>query len=159
MTHAVASALSFKKRRRCLVNVLYKSVAFSYLDTKQLNSDKNNIIYLNNNLYSSEILDVPDKVSMFFVDAGHKYEQVVYDINRIFEMNCSEECYIVFDDYGGEGHRDHVKRAVDEGLAMGVIEHVKDIGYPAGHDFGTNVRTGKLIASEGIITKIKWTDI
>jgi|TARA_B100000287_G_scaffold407777_1_gene433522 hypothetical protein len=126
---------------------------------KQLNSDKNNIIYLNNNLYSSEILDVPDKVSMFFVDAGHKYEQVVYDINRIFEMNCSEECYIVFDDYGGEGHRDHVKRAVDEGLAMGVIEHVKDIGYPAGHDFGTNVRTGKLIASEGIITKIKWTDI
>tara|TARA_Y100001963_G_scaffold91924_1_gene126591 strand:- start:225 stop:839 length:615 start_codon:yes stop_codon:yes gene_type:complete len=125
---------------------------------KLLNHDKDNIIYLQNDLYSNQFIDIPDKISMFFVDAGHKYEQVVHDINRIFEMNCNKECYIVFDDYGGEGHKDHVKRAVDTALSMGVIEHVKDIGHPEGHDFGPNVRTGKLIASEGIITKVKWTD-
>ena len=63
--------------------------------------------------------------------------------------------FIVFDDYGGEGHKDNVKRAVDEAISMGAIEHIQDIGYEIGHDFN-NTRAGKLIASEGIITKIKW---
>jgi hypothetical protein len=122
---------------------------------KQLNADKNNITYLNYDLYGPQNINIPSKVSMFFVDAGHKYDQVISDINRIFNMNCCEDCYIVFDDYGGEGHKDNVKRAVDEAISMGAIEHIQDIGYEIGHDFN-NTRAGKLIASEGIITKIKW---
>tara|TARA_R110000796_G_scaffold42823_6_gene105539 strand:+ start:320 stop:922 length:603 start_codon:yes stop_codon:yes gene_type:complete len=122
---------------------------------KQLNIDKNNIIYLNHNLYGFQEIDIPNKVSMFFVDAGHKYDQVISDINRIFNMNCCEDCYIVFDDYGGEGHKDNVKKAIDEAISMGALEYVQDIGHKIGHNFN-NTRAGKLIASEGIITKIKW---
>mgnify|MGYP003664535124 CR=1 FL=1 len=122
---------------------------------KERNSDKNNIIYLNKNLYSNEVIDIPEKISMFFVDAGHKYEQVISDINRIFDMNCNEECYIVFDDYGAEGHVDNVKRAVDQAIENGALEVVQHVGHEKGHDFN-NARAGKLLASEGIITKIKW---
>ena len=67
---------------------------------KELNQDRDNIIYLNFDLYSNQPLPIQDKISMFLIDAGHDYTHVISDINLAFSLNLNEDCYIVFDDYG-----------------------------------------------------------
>lgn len=126
---------------------------------KQLNQDRNNIVYLNFDLYSKEGLNITDTIDVFLIDAGHEYEHVITDINRATSMNCSEECYIIFDDYGADCHQYSVKKAIDEAIELNALIPIKEIGHGPGHNFGTGDKGGPdriLLNSEGLITKIKW---
>lgn len=126
---------------------------------KMLNKDRNNIEYLNFDLYSSEELPIKSKIDVFFIDAGHSYQNVISDINRATSMWCSEECYIIFDDYGANCHSNTVKKAVDEALNLKVISLIKGIGHSKGYNFGTGGKGGEdriLEDYEGLITKVNW---
>jgi hypothetical protein len=125
----------------------------SFKDTKKLNVGLDNIKYVPFDLYSSNELPVEDSVSMFLIDAGHLYENVVMDINRCLGANIEDECYIVFDDYGMNIHRDQVKRAVDEFIDLGKIEIIKKIGHESGHVFDKD-KNRVLEDYEGLICKV-----
>lgn len=125
----------------------------SFKDTKKFNVGLDNIKYVPFDLYSSNELPIKDSVSMFLIDAGHLYENVVMDINRCLTANIEDECYIVFDDYGMNVHRNHVKRAVDEFIDLGKIKIIKKIGHTPGHIF--NKEKNKVLEDhEGLICKV-----
>ena len=121
---------------------------------KSFNSDRENIYYHNVNLYSSAIVYVNEPIHLFLIDAGHGYDHVVMDISRAFNMQCAEECYLVFDDYG---LIPEVRAAVDKVIESGNLEIVTEIGHKTGHNFGNGNKGGAdriLEKSEGLITKI-----
>jgi hypothetical protein len=127
--------------------------------SKELNKDRDNIVHLNFDLYSTNRLYIEEAVDVFLVDAGHEYDQVIFDINRITSMNCAQDCYIIFDDYGADCHQRTVKKAVDEAIEIGALEIVKEIGHKTAYNFGTGGKGGPdriLLNTEGIITKILW---
>lgn len=131
------------------------------VSAKQLNKDRNNIIYVNFDLYSNSILPIADIIDVFLVDAGHDYEHVIADINRCTSMQCASDCYIVFDDYGADCHEQTVKKAVDEAVNCGAVIIIKEIGHKKGHNFGSANKSGPdriLLNSEGLITKIIWNE-
>lgn len=125
----------------------------------KLNADIDNIRYISNfNLYSGRELLIPDQISLFFLDAGHTFDELIYDINRVTSMQCTPNCYILFDDYGSSTNIG-IKRAVDMAVSSKVLEIVKFIGHEAGHNFGNGIKGGPdriLIGPEGVITKIIW---
>ena len=122
---------------------------------KQLNNDRDNIEYIDLDLYQypHHQIKTTDAVSVFLVDAGHTYDNVIDDVNRIFDMNCENDCYIIFDDYGMNRWQNDVRRAIDQAIDSETLEIIQEIGYPTGHDFGQN---RILLGPEGLITKIKW---
>jgi hypothetical protein len=124
--------------------------------SKELNADRTNIVHHNFNLYSPDKLPVVDIIDVALIDAGHTYAEVIYDINRIISMNCSEECYIVFDDYGSIPD---VRKAIDHAISMKYLEEVQEIGHSKGHNFGNGTKGGPdriLAGPEGLITKVIW---
>jgi len=126
---------------------------------KELNKDRDNIIYLNFNLYSNLSLPIPDQIDVFLIDAGHEYNHVISDINRVSSMNCSKDCYVIFDDYGADCHANTVKLAVDKALQSNILSLVKGIGHEKGYNFGNGGKGGNdriLENYEGLITKIIW---
>lgn len=124
--------------------------------SKELNADRSNIVHHNFDLYSQNKLPVADTIDVALIDAGHTYAEVIYDINRILSMNCSEECYIVFDDYGSIPD---VRRAIEHAINLNYLEAIQEIGHSTGHNFGNGTKGGPdriLAAPEGLITKIIW---
>jgi hypothetical protein len=126
------------------------------LSAKEMNKDRDNIVYVDNfDLYSAATLPIQDEVSMILIDAGHDYEHVIHDINRACSLYCNDDCYIVFDDYGVEQYELQVRRAVNEAIDKKILQVVTTIGHEIGHNFGgTPPRI--LSQPEGIITKIIW---
>lgn len=121
---------------------------------KELNHDRDNIIYLNFDLYENISLPIDDTIDVFFIDAGHTYSNVIHDIYLAASCNCCDTCYIVFDDYGLIYD---VRKAVDDAIAAKELELVSEIGHSAGHNFGTGNKEGDdriLQNTEGIITKM-----
>jgi hypothetical protein len=126
------------------------------ISAKELNKDRDNIVYIDNfDLYSYASLPIEDEVSMFLIDAGHEYEQVIHDINRACRLFCKEDCYIVFDDYGMSQYEMHVRRAVNEAIDKNILQPVINIGHDIGHNFGGDPPR-ILSQSEGLISKIIW---
>jgi len=125
----------------------------------QLNGDRANITFISNfNLYTNQVLPISDKINMVFVDGGHKYDEIIKDINRITSMNCSEDCYLLFDDYGSTTNTG-IKQVINYAKDMGALEILKFIGHGEGHNFGNAVKGGPdriLVDYEGVITKIIW---
>lgn len=119
------------------------------LEAKQLNHDRDNITYIPFDLYGGSVLDVPEPITMAFIDAGHSYTEVVSDIQRVVRMPRTSPSFIVFDDYGIWSG---VSRAVDEMVSNGVLQIVRFIGHPEGYDFGR----GAVITNvyEGVICKL-----
>lgn len=125
----------------------------------QLNGDRENITFISNfDLYTAKALPITEEVSMFFVDGGHRYEEIITDINRITSMNCAQDCYLLFDDYGSTTNPG-IKQAVNYAKEMGALEVLEFIGHTQGHNFGNAVKGGpdRILADyEGVITKIIW---
>lgn len=147
---------------RLLSNLFQKVYTVNLNDNaeaKQLNSDITNIEYISNfNLYSNTPLLVNELVSLFFLDAGHRYEEIILDINRVTSMKCESDCYLLFDDYGSSINTG-IKQAVDQAVEQGVLEIKEWIGHDAGYNFGNAIKGGPdrvLIGKEGVITKIIW---
>ena len=122
---------------------------------KELNQDRDNIVYLNFDLYSNQPLPIQDEISMFLIDAGHTYDNVISDINSAFSLNCNEECYMVFDDYGLTQYEHHVNKAVNQAIGMGALTFVKGIGHEEGFNFGGEPPR-ILHTHEGIIAKVNF---
>ena len=124
----------------------------SFDNAKMLNVGIDNIKYVPFDLYSDEKLSIKN-VSVFMIDAGHKYTQVVSDLDRCIDMSDIQDSYIIFDDYGLDVHEKEVKRAVDEYISANKIQVVKKIGHSSGHTFGGSLgRTLK--DNEGLICRI-----
>lgn len=124
---------------------------------KEFNKDRNNIIYINFDLYSRHPLVITEKVDMFLIDAGHNYDQVKSDISRVFSMLKSNECYVVFDDYGIVDFEEHVRKAINEAINDKKLEFIKGIGHKSGFNFGNGNKGGHdriLGDHEGVITKV-----
>ena len=146
-----------------LMSYLFKTVytvnKLDNTDAKELNKDINNINYISNfELYGNIPLNIDCKFSLFFLDAGHRYEELIFDINRVTSMSCEEDCYILFDDYGSMINPG-IKQAVTQAVDSNVLEIVKFIGHQKDHNFGTGNKGGNdriLYDHEGVITKIKW---
>ena len=129
-------------------------------EAKRLNEDIQNIEYISNfDLYSKKHLPIKDIVDVFFIDAGHSYEQVLLDAQRAINMKCAKKCYIIFDDYGLQNHSDNVKRAVDKIISTNTLMLVKGIGHTEGHSFNNSDPNYNLIGPEGLITTANWEEI
>lgn len=122
-------------------------------EAKRLNEGIQNIEYISNyDLYAGyHPLPILDEISVFFIDAGHSTHQVISDINRATTMNCTYECYIIFDDYGAQHE---VNTAVNLALKENILSKIKGIGYPKGHSFKPGDPQYLLKDFEGIITEI-----
>jgi len=116
---------------------------------RRINEERSNITYIPFNLYTGKRLILPDTFSMAFIDAGHEYEQVKSDVEQFVRLKRENVSFIIFDDYG---LMFPVWRAVDELVNNQVLEYVKFIGHPAGHDFGQ----GRVLRSgpEGVICRL-----
>lgn len=128
-------------------------------EAMQLNFDRNNIEYISNfNLYSNQSLNINEPISLFFIDGGHRYEEIITDINRVTNMPCMENCYLLFDDYGSTINPG-IRQAVDQAVSEGILEIKEWIGHDSGYNFGNAIKGGPdriLIGKEGVITKIIW---
>jgi len=122
---------------------------------KDLNQDRNNIVYLNFDLYSNQLLPINEEISMFLIDAGHEYDNVISDINLAFSLNHTSNCYIVFDDYGLIQYAHHVHKAVNQAMNIGALNFIKGIGHEEGFNFGGEPPR-ILHNHEGLITKINF---
>jgi len=123
---------------------------------KELNNDRNNIVYIDNfDLYSPEQLPITETVDVVLIDAGHGYTEVIKDINRACALNCNTDFYIIFDDFGLHQYHDEVKKAVLEAVNINAISIVEYIGHQAGHNFG-GIPERILTDSEGVIAKVNW---
>jgi hypothetical protein len=99
---------------------------------RNLNEDRNNIEYYIGDIYDWIVPGVTslyydtfkdEEVDVVFIDAIHKYHQVVFDtINSIKTFG---NIHLVYDDYG---LLDEVKSAVDDMINTGMIEVVQYIG-------------------------------
>lgn len=142
-----------------LFNKVYTVNINDNAEAMLLNKDISNITYISNfNLYTNSILPITDTISLFFIDAGHKYEEIILDINRVTNMYCTSDCYLLFDDYGSSINPG-IKKAVDQAVQEGILEIKELIGHDSGYNFGNAVKGGPdriLIGKEGVITKIIW---
>jgi hypothetical protein len=137
--------LSYCFKKVYTINISDDSLA----NAKMLNVGIENIKYKSFDLYSTKTLDI-DGASVFMVDAGHKYNHVISDINRCISMSSGNSCYIIFDDYGLDIHVDDVKKAVDECIYNNKIELVKKIGFQSGDTLRGNIFED----AEGLICRI-----
>ena len=120
---------------------------------KELNEDRDNIIYIQKDLYK-ENWNINEKMDVFFIDCVHDFNNVYSDINKCSKI-ANEVSYFIFDDYGLGGYYQQggVKAAVDKFVATNDgFEIVKEIG----HLEGEVVREGKpFLSSEGVICKFE----
>lgn len=142
-----------------LFNKVYTVNINDNADAIALNLNRNNIEYISNfNLYSHQLLPISDSASLFFIDAGHQYAEIISDINRVTSMPCEVDCYLLFDDYGSMINPG-IKQAVNQAVEQGILEIIEFIGHEKGHNFGNAVKGGPdriLLDREGVITKIIW---
>ena len=139
-----------------ILSDLFKKVITCEIDTdllnfgKNLNKDKNNIEFLQKDVYNTS-WDFED-IDVIFIDCNHEYSYVMADIkNAISLCKVNKELLIIFDDYGLENPWKGVKEAVDEFLEKeSRFSLVKFIGESKGSD--CNPRAN-LRDEEGIICK------
>ena len=130
---------------------------------RELNQDRDNIVYIQKNLYKDS-WDIDEKIDIFFIDCVHDFDNVYGDI-----INCSnisnDLSYFIFDDYGfGKYyHGGGVKSAVDKfSSTNNGFNIIKNIG----HSSGETIREGKpFLDSEGVICKyenireVQWWEV
>ena len=134
---------------------LFKQVYAVDFVQKALNSAKKfnqsrgrkNIQYIQCDVYKNPYWAKLPKADVVFLDADHRYKNVVYDIRNAWTNILDKGGYIIIDDYGLPASG--VKRAVDDLVKENTrLTKVKYIGEPAGSD----CRSGrKLLDWEGLI--------
>ena len=101
---------------------------------KDLNKDKNNIQFLQKDVYTTS-WNFKD-IDVVFIDCNHEYSYVVRDINNAISLcETNKELLIVFDDYGLQNPWRGVKDAVNDFLEQNPkFNLVKFIGEDKGSD-------------------------
>jgi len=119
-----------------------------FQEARKINSNRENISYIPMNLYGEKLDYNPiyKEIEVFFIDAGHDYEHVKMDIQRVANMKPEgKPVWIIFDDYG---LIPAVKRAVLEACDAKQIEIVQFVGHDMGYDF----KNGRVLKDhEGVI--------
>ena len=104
--------------------------------------DIDNVEFIQKDIYTEE-WDFP-QVNVVMIDAGHTYEHVVHDIQKV--MNYFDNPIIIMDDYGNPNVE--IKRAIDEAINSGLVTKGPHIGEVSGFKTAAGwVRNDK----EGII--------
>lgn len=124
-----------------------------FYEAKNLNSDLDNIKYIGLDLYQTEP-DITCKhkpVSVFFIDALHTFDAVMFDVTRALNFDLAEgDVFFVFDDVG---LYPDVRFAVLQLIRIKKLELVKRIGHETGFNFGSTPPR-ILQDSEGYICKL-----
>ena len=111
---------------------------------KQHCDDVDNVEFITADVYKNFNLPQADVVS---VDAGHTFEEVIYDIDRI--SNQLGNVTLIFDDYGNEGRT--VRDAINKKLSDGDLNLIKYIGEDKGYKAANNK---VFIGREGLICNV-----
>jgi predicted protein tyrosine phosphatase len=112
---------------------------------KETCSDVDNVEFINIDVYDDNF-KLPN-ADIVHIDAGHTYEQVIYDIDRCIEQ--MDNPIIIMDDYGHEGRtvRDAIDKKLEEGKLI-LYKHIgEDKGYVASND-------KVFIGREGVICNV-----
>jgi len=110
---------------------------------------RNNIQFIQCDIYKTPYWDKLPKADVVFLDADHRYKNVVYDIRNAWTNILDKGGYIIIDDYGLPASG--VKRAVNDLVKENT--HLTKVGY-IGEPNGSDCRSGrKLIDWEGLILK------
>ena len=117
----------------------------NYEKTKENCSDVNNVEFINMDVYDTNF-KIPN-ADVVHVDAGHTFQEVVYDIERL--TNLLDKPTFIFDDYGHEGTT--VRDAINSKLSDGTIKLVTHIGEDKGF-VAANNKT--FIGREGVICNV-----
>ena len=88
--------------------------------------DIDNVEFIQKDIYTEE-WDFP-QVNVVMIDAGHTYEHVVHDIQKV--MNYFDNPIIIMDDYGNPNVE--IKRAKDEAINSGLVTKGPHIGEVSG---------------------------
>ena len=109
--------------------------------------DVNNITLVNLDIYS-ENWNFDKDIDVVVIDAGHTYQCVINDINKVLEYFNSP--IIIIDDYGNPNQ--DIKKAIDEAVDKEIIKIVKYIGeFP-----GYKTKAGWVMNDrEGVICNVK----
>jgi hypothetical protein len=119
---------------------------------RDLNSDRNNIEYLQGNAYESN-WGLNENFDVAFIDCVHQYDFVASDYNKCKQLGAK---YFVFDDYGLNENEPSVKAFVDFMVKEQHLEVIKYIGEPKNTKLWKKFsREDKLIDWEGVITKLR----
>ena len=106
--------------------------------------DVDNVEFIVADVYDNFDIPQSDVVS---IDAGHTYEEVCYDIDRVKEK--LGNVTLIFDDYGHEGRT--VRNAIDKKISDGVMSLMTYIG----EDKGFVASNDKVfIGKEGVICNV-----
>lgn len=114
---------------------------------KELNKDRNNIVYEQFDLYQNSWTF--SKGDVIFIDAVHEYGPVLKDVENSLKLkSIIEKKIFVFDDYGmwlG------VQQAVNKLISDRVLEVLGYIGHKSGFTINNSNTTGTTNNFEGII--------
>ena len=88
--------------------------------------DIDNVEFIQKDIYTEE-WDFP-QVDVVMIDAGHTYEHVVHDIQKV--MNYFDNPIIIMDDYGNPNVE--IKRAIDEAINSGLVTKGPHLGEVSG---------------------------
>ena len=114
-------------------------------DAKKHCSDVDNVEFIHANVYDQNFkIPTADVVN---VDAGHSYQEVVFDIERLSKQLNNPT--FIFDDYGHEGRT--VRDAINDKLSDGTMKLVTHIGEDKGF-VAANNKT--FIGREGVICNV-----
>jgi len=103
---------------------------------------RKNIQFIQCDIYKSPYWAKLPKADVVFLDADHRYKNVVYDIRNAWTNILDKGGYIIIDDYGLPASG--VKRAVDDLLKENT--HLTKVGY-IGEPNGSDCRRGKCSSS------------
>ena len=87
------------------------------------------------------------KADVVSVDAGHTYDEVIHDIDRI--SNQIGNVTLIFDDYGHEGRT--VRDAINKKLSDGDLKLITYIGEDRGYLAANNK---SFIGREGVVCSV-----
>ena len=108
-------------------------------------NDVSNVEFINMDVYSNDF-NIP-QVDVVHVDAGHTFQEVIYDIERLVKI--LDNPTFIFDDYGHVGRT--VRDAINTKLQDGTIKLVTYIG----EDKGFVAANDKIfIGKEGVICNV-----
>tara|TARA_B100001248_G_scaffold260350_1_gene248343 strand:- start:98 stop:1441 length:1344 start_codon:yes stop_codon:yes gene_type:complete len=107
-------------------------------------SDVDNVEFITADVYDNFNLPKADVVS---VDAGHTYEEVIHDIDRISDQ--LGNVTLIFDDYGHEGRT--VRDAINKKLSDGDLKLITYIGEDRGYMAANNK---SFIGREGVVCSV-----
>jgi len=133
-------------------NKVYAVDINGHKKSKEINKDKNNIEYIDFNLYFGNWSDLNINPDIAFIDASHSYPDAKSDTENCLK-HFSNLKYLIYDDFGVWPG---VRKVVGESIAEGKTLHERYIGVnevrsPIMIEVNGERRTYNTLAADGVI--------